>query len=73
MGAPVPVAALSGALWDRDWILPLPSIWTLCSSLVLAAGGAALAGLAPAGRDTMLQVSLGRMELVYLSTSAHFP
>lgn len=40
------------------------------SSPVLAAGGAALAGLAPAGRDTMLQVSLGRMEFIYLYASA---
>lgn len=48
--------------WNPDWIPPCPSSWTLDSPLVLAAGRAALAGLAPAARDTMLQVSLGRME-----------
>lgn len=53
--------------------LPYPAAGLVCSSLVLAAGGAALAGLAPADRDMMLQVSLGRMEFVYLSTSARVP
>lgn len=54
------VGILIGFLPDQ--IPPCPSNWTLGSPLVLAAGRAALAGLAPAASDTMLQVSLGRME-----------
>lgn len=47
-----------------------PAARLVCSSLFLAAGGAVMAGLAPAGRDPMLQVSLGRMEFIYLYVSA---
>lgn len=67
--ARVPITALSGAGSGGGRIvtgsLPYPAAGLVCSSLVLAAGGAALAGLAPADRDVMLQVSLGRMEFIF--------
>lgn len=66
---------LSWAAWSRDRevmnrYLHYPAASLVCLPPVLAAGRAAVAGLAPAGKDTMLQVSLGRMEFIYLHASA---
>lgn len=58
---------------NRDRISPLSSSWTRVLISCIGSWRSCTGRAGSSRRDMMLQVSLGRMEFVYLSTSARVP